>query len=311
MTTLWDDSRLPASLTVVDGGARGGFSLLPRLDARLDVHAFEPDADACARLVALDRYRSITAWPHALDASPGRRTLFHARHGSMSSLFEPDLEAYARHFGRMSDYPTWAARIATVGTSEVETTTLDAWAASAGVEHVHLLKLDTQGTELDVLRGARALLDAGRIAVVYTEVSFLPVYKQQALFPAVDRHLADVGLPLVDCRFYPEVVGGERWASPYAEPPRWAAVGDATFACLPTRWPEAERATKTVATALVLSQLGYGRTAAAWLHRYAGWPAGEIDRALCAWTHRPLPARLRTATRRVLPRGVMQWWRRS
>jgi FkbM family methyltransferase len=46
-----------------------------------------------------------------------------------------------------------------------------------------LLKLDVQGAELQVLRGAEGVLD--RIALIYVECSYVELYEGQALFPEV------------------------------------------------------------------------------------------------------------------------------
>jgi hypothetical protein len=55
------------------------------------------------------------------------------------------------------------------------------------IERVDFLKMDVQGAELDVLRGATRLL--GSALVVQTEVEFLPMYKDQPLFADVDAEL--------------------------------------------------------------------------------------------------------------------------
>lgn len=293
------DPRLPSRMVVVDAGARGGFTLLPGLRSRLEVHAFEPDADACARLTA-DGLLSLRAWPVALGARRERRALHVTRHPSMSSLLAPDPDAYARHFGRMADYPAWARGIEVVRTEEVETVALDEWAEGAGVDRVHFLKLDTQGTEAEVLQGARRLLAARRVLVVHTEVCFLPIYRQQALFPDLDRQLTESGFQLVDCRFYPQPDRG-RWSGGYAEPPRWAAVGDATYAARPEGWPAEERAGHAIAVAALLAQLGYGRAAAGWLRRGAHWPEDEVAATLDAWTRRSFFARARARARYWTP----------
>lgn len=283
-------ARPPARFVVVDGGARNGLRVLGGLHDRLDVHAFEPDPEACAGLTGTSPGMTLRAWPWALDAQAGQRTLHLARHGSMSSLLPPDMEAYARHFGRMADYPAWAGAIETVASCEVDTIALDDWAARAGVERIHLLKLDTQGTELDILRGATGLLEAGRVCVVYTEISFLPVYRGQALFPELDRFLRAAGFRLIDCDFHPQPRMGHRLGKRYVEPPRWTAVGDAIFAWHPEGWPQADRAALTAATALVLAHLGQPRTAAHWLARHAGWTAADID---AAWPSPTTPGRAR------------------
>jgi FkbM family methyltransferase len=57
------------------------------------------------------------------------------------------------------------------------------------------LKLDVQGMELAVLRGARESLD--QIDAIEAEVSLQPVYQGQALITEVVAHLDEVGFDLV------------------------------------------------------------------------------------------------------------------
>src|SRR5262249_46286712 len=49
------------------------------------------------------------------------------------------------------------------------------------------LKLDVQGAELDILLGAPATLS--HVLAVHTEVEFVPLYRNQPLFPDVDQEL--------------------------------------------------------------------------------------------------------------------------
>lgn len=61
-------------------------------------------------------------------------------------------------------------------TIQVEMLTLDAFCAAHGVEHIHLVKTDTEGHDLRVLRGALDMLRAGRIDVYQFEYNFLWAY---------------------------------------------------------------------------------------------------------------------------------------
>ena len=63
---------------------------------------------------------------------------------------------------------------------------------------IDLLKMDTQGYELHVLAGAEQTIRANNIAVVYSEVLFVPLYKGQAYFPEVYEHLVSRGFGLVN-----------------------------------------------------------------------------------------------------------------
>jgi FkbM family methyltransferase len=70
---------------------------------------------------------------------------------------------------------------ATATPVDVEVTTLDAFVASANVSHVHLLKVDTEGNELAVLRGARTTIDARRIDIVQFESNEMNVMSRTFL----------------------------------------------------------------------------------------------------------------------------------
>jgi FkbM family methyltransferase len=70
----------------------------------------------------------------------------------------------------------------TVGTMRVPVTTLDWFAETRGINRVSLLKIDVEGFEPEVLRGARGLLSARAIALIVFECS-PRLYRQRGLDP--------------------------------------------------------------------------------------------------------------------------------
>lgn len=68
---------------------------------------------------------------------------------------------------------------------------------AADLSRPSLLKLDVQGFELEVLKGSSELLPA--IDVVYVEVSWIELYRGQALHDEVDALLADTGFERFEC----------------------------------------------------------------------------------------------------------------
>ena len=52
---------------------------------------------------------------------------------------------------------------------EISVTTLDAYVRKTSIDRISLLKIDTEGHELEVLKGARELIDQGRIDLVHIE----------------------------------------------------------------------------------------------------------------------------------------------
>ena len=175
-------------LVLADVGVRWGFE--PRWTALAPAArliGFDADADECAALrrrhAGLPR---VEFAPVALSDRAGTQTLHVTREPAASSLLEPDPDVLRRRRGMRAMRPA--------GTVEVETETLDAWARRSGVDRIDVLKLDVQGAELAVLRGAGALLDAVR--ALDLEVEFNPIYRAQPLFADVDAFLRARGFVL-------------------------------------------------------------------------------------------------------------------
>ena len=83
-----------------------------------------------------------------------------------------------------------------IGRVDVETETVDHFCAAHGIDHIDILKADTQGYELEVLTGARGLIDAGRIRALLVEITFTEQYKDQPRHFEVMRFIDDLGFSL-------------------------------------------------------------------------------------------------------------------
>jgi hypothetical protein len=81
-----------------------------------------------------------------------------------------------------------------VSTIDVRCVTLDQAASRYGFEDAAFLKLDTQGTELDILRSGGQLMAS--LLGIHLEVSFQPFYSGQAIFHDVDAYLVQQGFTL-------------------------------------------------------------------------------------------------------------------
>jgi FkbM family methyltransferase len=180
-------ARLDRPLMVVDVGCRWGFEeKWKALGPQVQLIGFDADAAECQALneqVGESGARYVAA---SLGAAPGPARLFLTREPACSSLYPPDPELIAERPGLECT--------SLASTIEVELTTLDAWAAEAGVRSVDVLKLDAQGAELDILRGAEQLL--GSVRALEVEVELNPLYRGQPLFGDVDRFLREHGFVL-------------------------------------------------------------------------------------------------------------------
>jgi len=69
---------------------------------------------------------------------------------------------------------------------EIETTTADEYCAANSIDHVDLLKVDTEGNDFKVIRGALGLLRSGRIGVLQFEYNHRWIYSRTFLKDVFD-----------------------------------------------------------------------------------------------------------------------------
>jgi FkbM family methyltransferase len=184
----------PARLTaVVDIGANpidGEPPYKAMLAAGLcQVTGFEPQAAALAKLEQkkgpLERYL-----PYALGDGT-ERTLHVCAIDGMTSLLVPD----PAHLALFNMFPIWAEVKERI---PVATSKLD---DIAEIAELDFLKMDIQGSERDVLVHGRTRLK--QAVAVQTEVSFVPLYKNQPPFGEIDLMMRELG-------FLPHCVNGTK-----------------------------------------------------------------------------------------------------
>lgn len=142
---------LPADGVVVDVGAHAGqyTKLFAKIAKSGRVFAFEPGAYALSilrKVVAARGLRNVQIVPLALSDAEGEVTfnLPVKKHGGLGFGIA--------HLGAAGGGPA-------VRTSIVRTTTLDAFVAAAGITRLDFIKVDIEGWELHMLRGAKRTLE--------------------------------------------------------------------------------------------------------------------------------------------------------
>jgi FkbM family methyltransferase len=286
----------------VDAGSRGGFHDMRLLHPL--IHMYSVDADT-----SLDpsdqKFASFHHFPLALYSSEGEMDLFVAARPGMSSLLEFDADSFTRHFGLMPGSESWRHGLTPIRRQKTKVRKADSLFKSQHLTRIDFLKLDTQGTELDILRGAHEYLSTGRISVIKTEVSFLPVYKSQCTFSEIDQFLKSHGFLFVDCMFYPDAVHAPTSAKAIhdvnlKEQSRFSAGGDAVYALHPDNYAN-DRIGSTIRSAILLNQMGYVSFAFDLL-RGCGYPSISAENLLRATTvSRDSKARLRGMLKSQLP----------
>jgi len=181
-------AQLPVQVvTIVDVGASPlGHELEPYSPlvaaGRARVTGFEPDQQALRQL--RHQFPDPTTHrflPHIVGS--GQPAVFHETEWSLTaSLFEPN-RRILDHYQHLGELVVERTR------HPVQTARLDDLLAPGDMD---VLKIDVQGAERLVFDGAPRRLD--ECLVVWTEVEFIPLYKNQPLFGDIDARLRSHGL---------------------------------------------------------------------------------------------------------------------
>ena len=184
---------------IIDCGAFEGHAsrMYSQMFSEAIIYAFEPVPETFSKLQELSiSYPNIKAINKGVGSSSGRALLYETAYIGSSSLLPPN--AAGLHY-----YPD----LYTVNNRyEVDVTTLDDWWRSVGGPAIQFMKLDVQGGELEILKGATELLENAGVELMQTEVSFMETYSGQCLFSDVEIFLRNQGFSLY--QFY------EVWTHP-------------------------------------------------------------------------------------------------
>ena len=180
LTKVLAPSRLTAVVDIGSNPIDGAPPYAEMLVAGLcSVVGFEPQKKALdvlnTRKGPHERY-----YPYAIGDGSLRTLKLCAAEG-MSSLLSPDPDKLAL----FSDFPKFGA---VIGEASVQTKRLD---DVEEIEAIDLLKIDIQGGELDAISSGRTKL-ASAVAI-QTEVSFVPLYRDQPCLGAIDALLRGMG----------------------------------------------------------------------------------------------------------------------
>lgn len=183
-----------AVTTVIDAGARYGMHPSWRgFGGALRYFAFEPDVREAQRLreQAQPPGYEIINW--GLSKTGGKRVLRVAKHRGCCSFLE--VNRTSDWFGR---YRPGEGEVES--TVAVDTCSIDEFSSERELT-VDFLKVDTEGTELEVLEGADRELTS-HVLGLRVGVGFQAAYKGQALFPDIQAYLDRKGFFLVNLDYF-------------------------------------------------------------------------------------------------------------
>jgi len=171
-----------------DVGARSGVRQPWRTLARFGLvkaFGFEPDEAECARLNR--KFRWIKVFPFALGDCSGTATLYMTRNPGCASLLKPNMKA-------LLDEPvgSWFEVEESVG---ITTITMADAVDLNDLPSPDYIKLDVQGYEFKVLKGAEGLLE--NTLCLELETHFKEIYQDETLFWDIKEYLESLGFRLV------------------------------------------------------------------------------------------------------------------
>lgn len=162
---------------VLDVGANVGQAAQQclRRMPRATVFSFEPSPTTYRELSLIVSALPVRTFNVGMADRPGTLTLFENDHSDMTSFLQPTDAAWGK----------------VVRKSEVAVWTVDQFRAAEGIDRIDVLKTDTQGLDLAVLRGAAQAFADEAIDVVLTEISFQAMYQEAPRFDEVLGYLLD------------------------------------------------------------------------------------------------------------------------
>ena len=137
------------------------------------IHAFEPFDESFSILKnRFQKTENLLLNNIALGNSPlSDAKMYITRNKGSSSLLQPIKDANQFWEGNP---------LLTQKEVKVDITTIDSYCLKQNINSIDILKMDVQGNEINVLKGAKQMLKEKRIKLIFTEISIAHNYKEQS-----------------------------------------------------------------------------------------------------------------------------------
>lgn len=155
----------------------------------IKVIGFEPDKGAFDLLVNQKQFNDWKFFNIGLFSSKTTIEFNIARKQQVSSIFKPNF-VFLNRFNEPE-------RFLVDKIISVPVDTLDNLSKNESIENIDFIKIDTQGSELEILKGAQRVL-SNEVLGIEVEVEFQPLYENQPLFSEIDSYLRSLGFILLD-----------------------------------------------------------------------------------------------------------------
>ncbi len=197
-------------LNFVDVGARNGNYMLPKsYAARCRLVGFEPNraeyeklitgnTDAKAAGMIEPNFKDRRYFPEALWSADGEQMLYMTKGAGAATLMGPANLRMTGNMWRENDGDqSFLDRVQkVVNIEKIQCATLgDLWEKYGDI--IDVLKLDTEGSELEILKGANRLLADQKILFVFSEFLLSPFYERRVTLGHQQVFLDDLGYRLI------------------------------------------------------------------------------------------------------------------
>ena len=189
------------NLTIVDIGASGGMhKRWSHLKTCIKSILFEPDPEEFMKL-NLNRTNTSLIINSALSDANKKVSFNVCKWQEVSSIYKPN-------FNLLSKYKD-EDRFKILQSISLQADSLNNLLEKEQILEIDFMKVDTQGSELEILKGASNFLDS--LIGLEVEVEFVEIYKDQPLFPEVNEFIESHGFSLIDMKrtFWKRKIGDE------------------------------------------------------------------------------------------------------
>jgi FkbM family methyltransferase len=195
-----------SNMVIFDVGAYIGevTKVYGRLFPSARIYCFEPFDGSFQKLVRLSDNKLVHPHQMALSDQPGKIKLYVNEDLTCNSFFP-----------RPTSGPTYySLKAEHTGQIEVDSMTIDAFCEKENIKQIDIVKLDVEGAELRVLKGACDKLSKHAISLIYTEVMFTVHYEGGCMFHELTGFLEQYGYTLYNLYNLKRAKNGQiRWGN--------------------------------------------------------------------------------------------------
>jgi len=178
-------------INVVDVGGRGGeLPELSEIIKNINYFTFDADAKEAADLeekLKLKDFNAVKVFDNLLYSKEQSMDFHIYKSPGESSIFPPN-KIYQKNYGDTFDIER---------TVKLKAVTIDSLFEQKKLSDIDLFKLDTQGSELEILKGSAKAIESLKPVIMEIEVEFYQMYEGQPLFHDVSAWLHTKGYELL------------------------------------------------------------------------------------------------------------------